>query len=80
MEKNPKDIVDLLKNQGWTVTPLKDGRYAGISFDEGGGYSMNPPVGTSGSSRYFQYHPGKGHHGEFPYYKVSAPNEPVVRI
>lgn len=41
---------------------------------------MNPPAGTSGSSRYIQYHPGGGHHGDLPYYKVSSPEHGITRI
>ncbi|MGX7337954.1 hypothetical protein [Carnobacterium divergens] len=36
---------------------------------------MNPPAGTSGSSRYIQYHPG-----DLPYYKVSSPEHGITRI
>ncbi|MEI5993265.1 hypothetical protein [Candidatus Enterococcus mansonii] len=77
---NPTDIVDFVKKEGWIVTPLKKGGNAGIPYEQGGGFSMNPPAGTSGSSRYIQYHPGGGHHGELPYYKVSSPEHGITRI
>ena len=77
---NPTDVADFVNREGWTVTSLKKGGSAGIPYEEGGGFSMNPPKGTSGDSRYIQYHPGNGHHGEVPYYKVSQPNKPTVRI
>lgn len=41
---------------------------------------MNPPAGTSGSSRYIQYHPGGGHHGDLPYHKLSSPENGISRI
>ena len=78
--KNPKEIAEYLKGQGWTVTPLKKGKNKGIPYEKGGGYSMNPPKEISGSSKYVQFHPGGGHHGESAYYKVSQPNSPTVRI
>ncbi|OJG72167.1 hypothetical protein RV11_GL003138 [Enterococcus phoeniculicola] len=77
---NPADVADFVKREGWMVTPLKKGGSGGIPYEEGGGFSMNPPKGTSGGSRYIQYHPGNGHHGEVPYYKISQPNKPTVRI
>lgn len=77
---NPHDIIELVKQDGWTVTPLKKGNSAGLTYEQGGGYSMNPPAGTSGSSRYIQYHPGGGHHGGLPYYKVSSPEYGIKRI
>ena len=27
---------------------------------------------SNGSSLYIQYHPGGGHHGEMPYFKISS--------
>jgi len=77
---NPIDVVEFVKKEGWTVTPLKKGGNAGIPYEQGGGFSMNPPAGTSGSSRYIQYHPGGGHHGDLPYYKVSSPEHGITRI
>lgn len=79
-KSTPTDIAEFMKKEGWTVTPLKQGGSSGILYEEGGGFSMNPPSGASGSSQYIQYHPGGGHHGSYPYYKVSAPNQPVVRV
>ncbi|EOX2685991.1 T7SS effector LXG polymorphic toxin [Enterococcus faecalis] len=77
---NPTDIVEFVEKEGWTATPLKKGGNAGIPFEQGGGFSMNPPAGSSGSSRYIQYHPGGGHHGDLPYYKVSSPEYGITRI
>ncbi|WP_314065284.1 T7SS effector LXG polymorphic toxin [uncultured Vagococcus sp.] len=77
---HPKDVAEVMKDAGWTVGPLKKGGSAGVSFENGGGFSMNPPADVSGSSRYIQYHPGGGHHGELPYYKVSSPKNGTKRI
>lgn len=70
---NPSQLAELAEKSGWKVTPLKKGSSAGIPYNEGGGFSMNAPDG-SGSSRYIQYHPGSGHHGDLPYYKISTPD------
>lgn len=77
---NPKQVAELAELAGWTVTPLKRGGNAGIPFSEGGGFSMNPPIKGSGSSNYIQYHPGGGHHGDMPYYKISSPDGGKIRI
>ncbi|WP_088815502.1 MULTISPECIES: hypothetical protein [Listeria] len=69
-------LMDVVMGLGLSTTYKK----AGILYEKGGGFSMNPPAGTSGSSRYIQYHPGGGHHGDLPYYKVSSPEHGIIRI
>lgn len=66
---SPKQISNLASRNGWTVEPLGKGRLAGIPYEQGGGISMHAP---NGSSIYIQYHPGSGHHGVMPYYKISS--------
>ncbi len=73
---SPKQISDLATKNGWTVEPLGKGSLAGIPYEQGGGLSMHAP---NGSSVYIQYHPGGGHHGEMPYYKVSSGKNGIVR-
>ena len=73
---SPKQISDLAKRNGWSVEPLGKGSLAGIPYEKGGGLSMRAP---KGSSEYIQYHPGGGHHGEIPYYKVSSGKNGTVR-
>ena len=58
------------------VEPLGKGRLAGIPYEQGGGISMHAP---NGSSIYIQYHPGSGHHGVMPYYKISSGKNGIVR-
>ena len=65
---SPKQISDLARKNEWSVAPLAKGSLAGIPFEQGGGLSMHAP---NGSSVYIQYHPGGGHHGKMPYYKLS---------
>ncbi|HHP9242123.1 TPA: T7SS effector LXG polymorphic toxin [Listeria monocytogenes] len=76
---HPEDVAEIARKAGWTVQPLKKGGKKGLSFSEGGGYSMNAPSG-SGNSLYIQYHPGGGHHGTNAYYKVSSPENGTIRI
>ena len=73
---SPKQISDLARRSGWTVGPLGKGSLAGITYEQGGGISMHAP---NGSSIYIQYHPGGGHHGVMPYYKVSSGKNGTVR-
>ena len=73
---SPKQISNLASRNGWTVEPLGKGRLAGIPYEQGGGISMHAP---NGSSIYIQYHPGSGHHGVMPYYKISSGKNGIVR-
>ena len=73
---SPKQISDLATKNGWTVEPLGKGSLAGIPYEQGGGLSMHAP---NGSSIYIQYHPGSGHHGVMPYYKISSGKNGIVR-
>ena len=73
---SPKQISNLASRNGWTVEPLGKGRLAGIPYEQGGGTSMHAP---NGSSIYIQYHPGSGHHGVMPYYKISSGKNGIVR-
>ena len=34
----------------------------------------------NGSSIYIQYHPGSGHHGVMPYYKISSGKNGIVNV
>ena len=66
---SPEQVADLAQKSGWSVEPLGKGSLKGIPYEQGGGLSMHAP---NGSSLYIQYHPGGGHHGEMPYFKVSS--------
>lgn len=65
----PEQLAEMARKSGWSVEPLGKGSKAGIPYEDGSGYSMRAP---NGRSEYIQYHPGGGHHGEPPYYKVSS--------
>jgi RHS repeat-associated protein len=60
---------------GWRGGKLGDGTH------KGQGWMLREylPNGEP-SGRMIQYHPGGGHHGPNPYWKVSQPNFPTVRV
>ena len=66
---SPEQVADLAQKSGWSVPPLGKGSLKGIPYEQGGGLSMHEP---NGCSLYIQYHPGGGHHGEMPYFKISS--------
>ena len=72
----PEQLADFAQNSGWKVEPLGKGSKAGLTYEQGGGFSMRAP---NGASEYIQYHPGGGHHGELPYYKISSGKNGTVR-
>ena len=67
---------DIILLQTTACRTLGKGRLAGIPYEQGGGISMHAP---NGSSIYIQYHPGSGHHGVMPYYKISSGKNGIVR-
>ncbi|WMJ23149.1 hypothetical protein RBG61_00390 [Paludicola sp. MB14-C6] len=73
---SPQQVANLAKSSGWSVEPLGKGSLAGVPYEEGGGFSMRAP---NGGSEYIQYHPGGGHHGSSPYYKISSGPNGTVR-
>lgn len=73
---SPKQISNLAKKNGWSVEPLRKGGLKGIPYEQGGGLSIHEP---NRKSIYIQYHPGGGHHGEMPYYKISSGPNGIVR-
>ncbi len=74
--KAPGQLVEAFENSSnWVTTPLRHGSREGdgIVFRE-----MNAR-GTDFTGRMIQWHPGGGHHGPNPYWKVSSGNG-TVRI
>lgn len=74
---SPEQVADLAQKAGWSVEPLGKGSLKGIPFAQGGGLSMRAP---KGSSLYIQYHPGGGHHGDMPYFKISSGSKGTRRF
>jgi hypothetical protein len=67
-DTTPEQLYNHLKNNEFNPLPLSDGRLAGKSFTEGGGYKIN-----WGGDRILEYHPaGLNHHGGRAYYKLSS--------
>jgi hypothetical protein len=57
-----------LKNQGYNLRPLGDGRLEGLPYEQGGGFRV-----SWGGDRSLLFHPaGKNHHGNVAYWKLSA--------
>ncbi|MFR3730682.1 PAAR-like protein [Lacrimispora sp.] len=69
----PNQLAEMAKSEGWSVGPLGKGGKAGIPFEQGGGFSMHY------EDAYIQYHPGGGHHGALPYFKISTGKVGTVR-
>lgn len=73
--KSPKEWKSFLDALGFKVLPLGHGGLKGILFEDGGGFRI-----SYRGDGYFQYHPGGGHHGKDPYYKVSSAKRGILRI
>ena len=55
----PEGMKRRLERAGYVVEPLSDGSFAGIAFEDGGGYKI-----VFGGDGIFQYHPAyRSHHG-----------------
>ncbi len=65
----------LEKSSGWKRERLGQGRHAGQG-------DILREIGEDGkpTGRMIQWHPGGGHHGPQPYYKVSSPKGGTIRI
>ena len=69
-----KLYYDLIDN-GYEVKPLGKGNFAGIPFEQGGGYRVN-----WGGDKILQYHPAsRSHHGG-AYFKISSGKTGTIRI
>lgn len=73
---SPQQIADLARANGWSVAPLGKGSLEGVPYEQGGGFSLHAP---NGGSEYIQYHPGGGHHGKLPYFKISSGPNGIIR-
>ena len=72
--KFPNIISSILQRAGWAKGPLTRSQ-SNATARGGWKYSKNP-----GPQAQVQYHPGHGHHGPKPYYKVSISNGGTVRV
>ncbi|ABC81183.1 hypothetical protein Adeh_1409 [Anaeromyxobacter dehalogenans 2CP-C] len=62
-----------VRKAGWTEAPLSRTDAPGTKFFETNSAGKR-------TSRMVQWHPGGGHHGSDPYWKVSSPETGTVRV
>ena len=75
--KTPADILETVKNDGdsnWEVGTLNKGS------KKGEGLVLREVKEGKYTSRNLQWHPGGGHHGPDPYWKVSSPEGGIQRV
>lgn len=76
MRKTPEDIQLLVVNQPfWFVSSLGRGSHKGQGL-----VLREVTIEGQLTGRRIQWHPGGGHHGPDPYWKVSSPEGGTVRI
>ncbi len=63
----PKGLKEALERKGYEVKPMSGGNFAGISFEEGGGFKVN-----FGGDGILMYHPKERSHHGGAYYKIST--------
>ncbi|QDV38389.1 hypothetical protein [Tautonia plasticadhaerens] len=74
--RSPTEVAGLLgQPEGWRVERLSRGSRAGSGWVLREYNAEGVPTG-----RMIQWHPGGGHHGADPYWKVSSPAGGVVRV
>jgi uncharacterized protein RhaS with RHS repeats len=67
-------VAKLAKDAGWEVGHLRRGSQAGK------GLVVREVKNGKYTGRMIQWHPGGGHHGSHPYWKVSTPECGTIRI
>ena len=65
----PEEWYRLLKEHGYKVKPLSDGKFKGVAYEQGGGFKVN--WDGKGGASIFQYHPAEMSHHDSAYYKLS---------
>lgn len=63
----PKGLKEALERKGYEVKPMSGGNFAGIPFEEGGGFKVN-----FGGDGILMYHPNERSHHGGAYYKIST--------
>jgi RHS repeat-associated protein len=74
LSPNFSNIKNLAAQAGWRVESLSKGASAGR------GLALREQVSGKLTGRVIFHHPGGGHHGPQPYWKVSSPQGGTVRI
>lgn len=74
---NFREIIEYLySDPRWNITGLKK---SGKSLGEGLVLNERNERGTGNTGRYILYHPGEGHHGSRPYWKVGT-GKSTIRV
>lgn len=68
-------LGDMLRDLGWNVGTLGKGSHAGQGMRA---LEVNAEGKMTG--RAISWHPGGGHHGPSPYWKVSSPQGGIARV
>jgi RHS repeat-associated protein len=74
-EAHAAELGRFLEQEGWQVSALGKGSHAGQGMRA---LELNAEGKMTG--RAISWHPGSGHHGPSPYWKVSSPEGGIVRI
>ena len=69
-----QSLIDDARSRGWQVTTLRQGTHRGQ------GLKLTQMFGRKRGDRLILWHPGGGHHGPDPYWKVSSGITGTVRI
>lgn len=71
----PQQVMDLANTEGWSIGTLGKGSHAGEGL-------IVREIDNEGNltGRLIQWHPGGGHHGPNPYWKISSPKTGTIRI
>ena len=74
-EMTPQQVRELAQTEGWQIDVLRRGSQMGKGL-------IVREIDDSGklTGRMIQWHPGGGHHGVNPYWKVSSPTTGTIRI
>ncbi|MBI1928875.1 hypothetical protein HYR99_32100 [Candidatus Poribacteria bacterium] len=76
LENDPDSVFNKLKDTpGWKLESMRQGDHSGEGYILREYHENGRETG-----RMIQWHPGGGHHGLQPYYKVSSPKGGTVRI
>jgi len=71
----PTEWHDFLIRTNFNPRPLNRGSKRDVHFENGGGFRV-----TWSGDRLLQFHPGGGHHGSVPYWKISTGTTGTARF
>lgn len=71
----PSQVRSALMQSGWV-----EGVMQRSQSNPGGGWTLTQKMPNGETGVYIQWHPGGGHHGPTPYWKISVSGAPTTRI